>query len=455
VKQLRHLVPIGAIAATVLLVLPTDTDAFSTLGSNLTVANERDVRVFNNFSDTTVNENTTSDPNFPGYDGAERAIWKACIEWGNLHGTGNGDPLQNGGLGSGGANFDVTWQGNAVGVGGLTNVHSQISGSNGGVYAYAEQAFGPGWRIRYYQSPWVWDDGPGSLPGGRTDLQGIATHEYGHALGLGHSGANPATMRGSVSQSGSYFARSIEPDDIAGVRQIYGVASASKPIITGLSTAGPGVVEITGSNFAGANNELWFTQSGVGGTGNAIKATGLVSTGGGTSITVAIPLLAGSGDVLVKVPGTAHQTLSNPWPIDIADFECTWDNFCVASPNSVGPGATMVGIGSTKISDNDFHLNTNQLPQGTIGIHYGGNAAGSGAAFGNGVNCVTGSVIRFGVTVVDPAGGTVRRINFNTYPGNLMSADGTPWFFQFWYRNPAGGGAQFNTSNGVSVSFCP
>jgi hypothetical protein len=115
----------------------------------------------------------------------------------------------------------------------------------------------------------------------------------------------------------------------------------------------------------------------------------------------------------------------------------------------------MVGVGSTKVSDNDFYLNTNLLPPGTIGIHYTGNSASAGVPFGNGVNCITGPVLRFGVNIVDPAGGLARRINFNFYPGNQMSADGTPWYFQFWYRNPAGGGAEFNTSNGVSVSFCP
>lgn len=456
-KQLRILLPCAAAATAALLVLPTDTEAFTTLGTNLNVANERDVRVFNNFTDPTANADTTVDPNFPGYDGAERAIWKACVEWGSrLHGSGGGDPSQNGDLGSGGANFDCSWQGNALSVGGFSNIHSQISGSNGGVYAFAERpAFGDGWRIRYYQSPWVWDDGPGSLPSGRTDLQGIATHEYGHALGLGHTNANPATMRGSVSQSGSFFARSIEPDDIAGVRAVYGVASASKPVILGLSAPAPGAVEISGTSFAATNNEVWFTQAGVGGPGTPVKVTGVASSDGGTRLSVEIPSQAGPGDVLVKVPGSGHATLSNAWPIDTSEFECTWDGFCVSSPNSVGPGAVMFAAGSTRISQNDFTLNTNGLPPGTIGIHYVGNAATGGVPFGNGVNCVTGSVLRFGVSTSDLLGGQAYQVDFDTYPGNQMSADGTPWYFQFWYRNPAGGGAGFNTSNGVAVSFCP
>ena len=349
-KTLSTLLPLGAAAATALLLLPTDTDAFSTLGTSLNVTSERDVRVFNNFSDPTANNNTTIDPNFPGYDGAELAIWKACVEWGSrLHGSGDGDPQQPGDIGSGGANFDITWQGNALGPGQFVNIHSQISGSNGGVYAFAEQpGFGDGWRIRYYQDPWTWDDGPGALPSGRADLQGIATHEFGHALGLGHTSANPATMRGSVSQSGSYFTRSIENDDIAGVRAIYGVASAVKPVITGLAAGNPGFVEISGSQFHGTNNEIWFTQDSAGGNGDAVKVLAVPATDGGTRILVEIPFGAGPGDILVKRPGTGNNRLSNAWPINVEDYACSWESFCVSSPNSVGDGASMTGLGSSR-----------------------------------------------------------------------------------------------------------
>jgi len=32
---------------------------------------------------------------------------------------------------------------------------------------------------------------------------------------------------------------------------------------------------------------------------------------------------------------------------------------------------------------------------------------------------------------------------------------GEAWRFQFWYRNPAGGGAGFNLSDALLVTFCP
>ena len=32
---------------------------------------------------------------------------------------------------------------------------------------------------------------------------------------------------------------------------------------------------------------------------------------------------------------------------------------------------------------------------------------------------------------------------------------GSTWYFQFWYRDSAAGGAAFNLSNGLSATFCP
>ncbi len=32
---------------------------------------------------------------------------------------------------------------------------------------------------------------------------------------------------------------------------------------------------------------------------------------------------------------------------------------------------------------------------------------------------------------------------------------GSTWYFQCWYRDPAGGGSGFNQSNGLSTVWCP
>jgi hypothetical protein len=297
-------------------VLPArESEAFSRLGSNLSV-NERDVRVFDNFSDASANDNTTPASQFPGETGAELAIWKGIVEWGSqAHGNGSGDTTQ-ATLGNGGANFDAFWSGKSTAPGGSSNnVVSKINTCSSGVLAYCEAPFSTGWRIRFCDS-WVWNDGPASITGSHYDLQGVMTHEYGHALGLGHSTVGGTTMWPSVS-SGSTATRSIEADDIAGVQAIYGVKSATKPTITA-TVASAGTLTIHGTNFSPTGNTVWFRPAATTTATLAdprIQVAGIASNG--ILITVAIPATAGPGDVIVRNATGGHASVSNAFPTDL------------------------------------------------------------------------------------------------------------------------------------------
>ena len=66
-------------------------------------------------------------------------------------------------------------------------------------------------------------------------IEDIAAHEFGHALGLGHSTLQPATMYPSVSTCSTAL-RTLDADDIAGVRALYPVQSP--PVPTGLRIVG-------------------------------------------------------------------------------------------------------------------------------------------------------------------------------------------------------------------------
>jgi hypothetical protein len=312
-----YVLPTLALSGAVVLLAPArSSEAFTLLGSSLSV-NERDVRVFDNFADATANDNVTPAAQFPGQTGAELAIWKAVVEWGSLaHGDGTGDSTQPV-LGSGGANFDAFWAGNATVPGATSsNIISKINTCSSGVLAYCEAPLSSGWRIRVCDS-WVWNDGPGAIGGGQFDLQGVTCHEYGHALGLGHSTVNNATMFPSVG-AGSTATRSIEADDIAGVQAIYGVQAAAKPRIIA-TVASAGTLTIHGSGFTPTSNQVWFRPAaatgGVATFDPRIIVSGLSSNG--LKITVAIPATAGPGDVIVKVGTPGHSSVSNAFPTDL------------------------------------------------------------------------------------------------------------------------------------------
>src|SRR5688572_33151401 len=126
----------AALGAACLLVVPREGHSYTTLGGSLSQL-QRDVRVFDNFTDATANNNTTPDANWPGYTGAEMAIWKAVVEWASVAhgGTGAGDPTQTA-VGGSDANFDPSWQGNATSSGtSNNNIHSEITGNGGSVLA--------------------------------------------------------------------------------------------------------------------------------------------------------------------------------------------------------------------------------------------------------------------------------------------------------------------------------
>jgi subtilisin family serine protease len=133
--------------------------------------------------------------------------------------------------------------------------------------------------------------------------------------------------------------------------------------------------------------------------------------------------------------------------------------YCSTSPNSFGPGALMAWSGSTGVAAADLQLVASGCPPGVLGLFYYGDTEAS-VPFGDGVRCVGGSpgTYRLPPVVVDGLGLATLDVDFNappagSGPGALLP--GTTWKFQFWYRDPKGGSAGFNLSDGLSVSFCP
>jgi len=307
---LRSTAGIAVVVAIACLLSNNAVLGYALLGFDLDLG-VRDVRVWNNYTDATANDNTIPDPDFGGHHGAVLALWKGCIEWGSERMGGSS-------WGNGGANFDPVYVGEATLQGGTTDCIISEKDEYGGNTLAFTIGGGNGWKIRFYSDPWVWHDGPGNttIGGNRMDLQGIGCHEFGHSVGLDHTSSSSATMYWAVSGAGN-GQRTIEYDDKNGVKAIYGSMSSSKPHIASLSgsTNVGSTLTINGSNFSASGGEVWFT--GDGSVGEPVKVTGVVSSGSGTRIDVVIPQGAEPGTVVVKRSGSAHSDLSNNYPIEV------------------------------------------------------------------------------------------------------------------------------------------
>ncbi|TDJ68783.1 MAG: hypothetical protein E2O39_12650 [Planctomycetota bacterium] len=123
--------------------------------------------------------------------------------------------------------------------------------------------------------------------------------------------------------------------------------------------------------------------------------------------------------------------------------------YCQASPNSVGPGALMAHSGSTSLFADDLVFVANGVPNQPGIFFYGPDQAS--IPFGNGMLCVGGQLVRFDPTTA--SGNTLSAPMDYAPPAPVRS--GATFHFQAWYRDPVAGGAFFNLSDGLTVTFCP
>lgn len=363
-KKLNLVIPAAIFAAAAFLTIPRDSKGYVLLNIALDPA-EIGFQVYQtSFTDSASNNNNAADANFPGATGAALACWKAAAEWNSelRGGNGNGDSSQPGGLGSGNSNFDWMYQGVATNSGGGTSNVINCGGFLGaGVFA----ATGPtssGWTMVFDNSPnngWNWVDGPGNETGGSsTDIQGIAVHEIGHALGMGHSADSNATMYAGTWPSQSYYLRSINSDDSAGIIAKYQAKSSGKPVISALTgnIYIGGVITLTGANFSNTGNEVWFTKNYGGATSGTpplpVKVTNIASSSGGTIINVTVPSGVSKGEVIVKQSGTLSQGIkSAPFPFDLQSGPTT-PILSSLAPNPIASAALPTPI--LTISGNNF-----------------------------------------------------------------------------------------------------
>lgn len=129
-------------------------------------------------------------------------------------------------------------------------------------------------------------------------------------------------------------------------------------------------------------------------------------------------------------------------------------NFCTSGPNSTGSAAKMYAYGSASVSENSLVFDAAFVPSKVFGIFYYGTGQGS-LPFGNGVRCVTGSIVRSPV-ITSFKGSFFWEIDLGAYSsGPNGITPGSLYHFQCWFRDTPAGGAGFDLSDGLSVQFLP
>ncbi len=129
------------------------------------------------------------------------------------------------------------------------------------------------------------------------------------------------------------------------------------------------------------------------------------------------------------------------------------ERYCTSTPNSRSAPAEIQATGTTSVIANDLRFSAIPVPIGQVGIFACGSQQ-KDLPFGDGRLCIGGTIIR--VPPVRAEGEVLLGDIDNTLPrfaGRLVA--GSTWHFQAWFRDPAAGGAGFNTSDALTLQFTP
>lgn len=127
------------------------------------------------------------------------------------------------------------------------------------------------------------------------------------------------------------------------------------------------------------------------------------------------------------------------------------------SPNSFGPGATLVARGSSSLALAALTFELHAAPPGELALFFYGTAA-TQKPFGDGFLLVARSPTRrLGSGIVDAHGRVDLAVDFDAVgSSSLPFVAGTTRCFQAWVSDPGGpGGHGFNLSTAVAVTFVP
>jgi hypothetical protein len=199
--------------------------------------------------------------------------------------------------------------------------------------------------------------------------------------------------------------------------------------LSGTVTLGPGKVWIEVYNNTTSTPDDWFWE------------VGDLAAGGSF----------GSGFAF-EAPGVNW----NIQGVDLATRLCgqleVGTKYCTATNNSTGSPADIAASGSSSSAAGDLTLTGQPVPNQNGIFYHGMNQAQ--LPFGNGFQCTTGNIVRGAVI---QGSGNVATYTYDNSDAkhSLAGQVGSTRNFQYWFRDPAAGGAFFNTSNAISIAILP
>ena len=127
--------------------------------------------------------------------------------------------------------------------------------------------------------------------------------------------------------------------------------------------------------------------------------------------------------------------------------------YCIAAPNSAGPGAHIGATGTVSVVADDLILSVGGAPASVNGLFFTSQNAIE-YPFYAGYLCLGMPRARLGPTLVtDSLGNASRELEIQQWSASMVSS-GSVWNFQFWYRDPSSGtSGSANFSDALRVVF--
>ena len=152
-----------------------------------------------------------------------------------------------------------------------------------------------------------------------------------------------------------------------------------------------------------------------------------------------------------EISGDAQLDRNQDGVLDACQYDIT--NYCLSASNTSGNSATISGSGLPSVMLNEFILEVQGAGLQKFGLFFYGPAPQSVFA-GEGLLCVDDPQRIYPLLVTDSTGAASLALDLTSTPfaGNLQAGD--TCYFQFWFRDPLGGPAGFNFSDGLEVEFC-